>query len=384
MQKVYLNQTKLRDSKYELLRIIAMLMIVSQHLVERGMGTSAWEALKAPFSINFVSTVLLGSWGQLGVLLFIITSSWFLVDRQGIKGKKILHLLFQIWTVCAGLVILFLIIKPEVLNLKLILKEFLTPAVKQYWFITTYLVFYLTIPILQKLVQSLSDSALLNICIVFTVLVPLYNYIFTNVGDSLADFCYIFLIIAYLKKKKDNWFERHCKLGLYGMGLIFIVLIVLKLLIPETILGKDGSNLYIKMFLSLRGRTLLMVVISICLFYYFKNIKMSYYKIINTIGSTTFGVYLIHENLLLRGDGGRSFLWDGIFHMDWWYKNSLWCSFVQVGVVVLVFSICSVIELLRKKTIERWLDNNVFINKVSKTFDNWYSNSIFNNRSSNE
>ncbi len=54
-----------------------------------------------------------------------------------------------------------------------------------------------------------------------------------------------------------------------------------------------------------------MVVVAICIFYYFKNCKLSYYRVINIIGGFTLDVYnIIHENFLLRGEGTESFLWN--------------------------------------------------------------------------
>ncbi len=368
--------SKKRESNLEMLRIVAMLLIVAQHIVERGVE-GGWTALKVPFSFNFVTTVIIGIWGQLGVLLFVIISSWFLVDRQGIKSKKILSLVFQTWSTCVVLIVVFLFFKPEMLNFKLIVKELLTPAVKQYWFITTFLVFYLIVPLLQKSIAGLSNIALRNICIVLTMIIPVYNYFSTNVGDTLADFCYIFYLVAYLKRNKDNFFEKYNKLGFAGMALIVSILLLVKIVLPDSILGKNGTDLFMKLFLALRGRTLLMVIISVCIFYYFKNLKFSYYKVINIIGGSTFGVYIIHENFLLRGDGMKSFLWDGVFHMDWWYNNSFCFFIIHIIVTISVFAVCIVIDLLRKNTVGKLFDKNKKINEFCIRFDDWYSNQLF-------
>ena len=61
-------------------------------------------------------------------------------------------------------------------------------------------------------------------------------------------------------------------------------------------------------------------MLAISIFIYFMRINISYNKFINTIASTTLGVYLIHDNPNFRNVSA-----------------------------ILIFSICTVIELIRKK-----------------------------------
>ena len=83
-------KTKIRDSRFELLRILAMLMILMQHPLERCFPVDWGFIEAAPFSANYVGASLLTVWGQLGVMLFVMISAWFMTDRQGIRGQKII------------------------------------------------------------------------------------------------------------------------------------------------------------------------------------------------------------------------------------------------------------------------------------------------------
>lgn len=125
-----------------------------------------------------------------------------MADKQGIRMKKVIDLVLEVMTVCIGMILVFAFVHPESLNLILIIKELLTPVHKQYWFITTFLAFYLIMPLLQKMVSVLSNTALKNTCVILTLLIPIYNYLTTNVGDSLADFSYIFMVTAYLTQPR--------------------------------------------------------------------------------------------------------------------------------------------------------------------------------------
>ena len=302
---------KTRDSKFELLRILSMLMIIFQHAMERSIPD--WGMLKGAFSFNYCVAVFMGIWGQLGVMLFVMISSWFMADKQGIRMKKVMDLLLEVMTVCIGMMLIFAIVHPESLNIKVVIKELITPAYKQYWFITTFLVFYLIMPLLQKLVSVLSDTALRNICVVLTLLIPVYNYLFVNVGDTLADFSYIFMMTAYMKRNPQNRFKRNHRMLLAIPPIISAILILYKLFAERYF----GEALLLKMFTMLRGRTFLLFLGCVGIFYAFEGMKPIYSKVINTLGSTMFGVYLIHENILLRGEAnGQSLLWNKLLSID--------------------------------------------------------------------
>lgn len=47
-----------RESNFELLRVLAMFMIVMQHAIERGSGVESRQVLKGKYSINFVISSL--------------------------------------------------------------------------------------------------------------------------------------------------------------------------------------------------------------------------------------------------------------------------------------------------------------------------------------
>ena len=302
---------QVRESKFELLRVLSMLMIIFQHAMERSIPD--WGMLKGDFSFNYCVAATMSIWGQLGVMLFVMISSWFMVDKQGIRMKKVIDLVLEVVTVCVSMLIVFAIVYPDSLNVRLIIKELLTPTYKQYWFITTFLVFYLIMPLLQKLVSVLSDIALRNTCVVLTLLIPIYNYLTTNVGDTLADFSYIFMVTAYLKRNSGNWLKRHHRMLCVIPSLISASFILYKLFVERHF----GEALLMRTFSMLRGRTLLPFLGCVGIFYAFESMKPIYSKAINTLGGTMFGVYLIHENILLRGEAnGFSLLWNKLVPID--------------------------------------------------------------------
>ena len=83
-----------RDSQFELLRILAMLMIVASHAAQHSLAGD-FSLLVQPMGVNTAATYLMGTYGQLGVFLFVIISSWFLCGKSGIRAEKIVRLYAQ-------------------------------------------------------------------------------------------------------------------------------------------------------------------------------------------------------------------------------------------------------------------------------------------------
>ena len=70
-------------------------------------------------------------------------------------------------------------------------------------------------------------------------------------------------------------------------------------------------------------------------------------KVINTISSATFGVYLIHENTYVR-----PFIWQKVFKNYLFYSKSTLFLHAIVCIIITMI-ICTIIELMRKRYIEK-------------------------------
>jgi hypothetical protein len=81
-------------------------------------------------------------------------------------------------------------------------------------------------------------------------------------------------------------------------------------------------------------------------FMFFKNLKIKNSKVINTISSTTFGILLIHAN----GDSMRKWLWGEVLK-NCEYFDSKYIALHAIISCLIVFILCSIIDLIRQKTI---------------------------------
>ena len=112
-------------------------------------------------------------------------------------------------------VLIFLFVKLggfEPVGVKEFVKAILTPVYGGYWFIRTYLLFYLIVPFLQKAVQSADEKTHKNLLIILTILLPVLRFFFFVEGEfgNVGDFVYIFVAVSYLKKHEGNFLEKLC------------------------------------------------------------------------------------------------------------------------------------------------------------------------------
>lgn len=100
---------------------------------------------------------------------------------------------------------------------------------------------------------------------------------------------------------------------------------------------------------------------------FFKDLKIKQNRAINIIGGSTFGVLCIHAN----SDTMRKWLWGTVLNVKEAYSppfgNLIIFSFLSV---LGVFTICSIIEVIRQKLVEKkilsWIEKTTVYNKIKE------------------
>lgn len=405
-----------RDSSLELLRIFAMLLVVASHLACHSMG-DGWKLLEQPFSANQAWAIALGRWGNVGVELFIILSSYFMCGKRGIRSRKIFDLSFQTFTTC---VVFFFFIRLTGLNMvgkKALLEEALELFTSQnYWYIPAYLAFYSLVPFLQLL--SSRRGASFRLVVVGTVLSLVFRFYspwWTPLFGKVGYFAYLYFITAALKEAerdaagvpgpalvsgagvsggaesssagasggtesggaasvrasgpavapaRSHFIARHA--GLLCLA-SFVLLVFEGCYSRYRILsGKGPFTLYIGDWLT--------ILFEFSCFYCFRNLRPGHSRFVNAVAGTVFGVYLLHENFLWMSwkDHERfSILWDQLLSAGVWYESPFYPVYYLCA-VLLVFAVCAAVELclafLRNLVLSRcgWLD------RLCARIDAWY------------
>lgn len=342
-----------RSSNIELLRIISMLMIVASHATQHS-GLGDWQIISNPININLIATYMLGTYGQLGVIIFIIISSWFLCDKDGIHIKKAVHLYLQ--TMLCSIAIFFFIkfFNFEPVGIKEFVIAFLTPVYKGYWFIRSYLIFYLLVPFLQNYLKKAEQKQVEKLFVSITIFIPVLRFFFfVEEFGNVGDFIYIFIAVYCLKKRPGNFLEKHAKiLSAALLVLMWTTMIAVNFVGHKINLTKDiTKGVLIHIF---ANRNIFLMILAMCVFYVFKNnLKIGYSKIVNAVAGTTLGVYIFHENPLFCSYGEKGLRETALLFEHWLkigihFEQDKFYSLYFIACVVGVFTACSLLEFARQ------------------------------------
>lgn len=140
-----------RNSKIEILRIISMILIVMSHYVMH----SGFDFHELPFSINKI-ILEFSVLGNIGTMLFVLISGYFLINSNRINLKKVIKYIFQVMFYSISIYLLICIFNKETLSIKSLMLNFMPLTFKRYWFATTYFIIYLFHPYINKFINSLS------------------------------------------------------------------------------------------------------------------------------------------------------------------------------------------------------------------------------------
>ncbi len=328
------GRKKVRESNLELLRILAMLLIILYHYC------SYLDWAETQYTFNKVFYVLLGSWGALFVNIFIIISAWFLSESSAkFSIWKVLKIICETSFYSVAIYVVLCIMGDTVFVPKKFLQALLSPFLGTYWFITAYLAFYLLCPLLNILVQSLSQKQFRTFIGILTVIIPLFQmFVEGNPNWGIISmFVYLFILTAGLKQCEKSWLEQNAKIIMIG-DFLFLVLM-------GYLCRKSGHVEYINFFLEKSSIFIILEAFSI--FFVFKNWKIKHSKLINQAAASVFGVYILHQYR-----PALAVLWDKIFKTSEAYQSSFFVIYLLLtGIVILIVGI--IVDMIRIKILEK-------------------------------
>lgn len=300
--------------------------------------------------------MVFGSWGQLGVDLFIIISVYFLQRNNRFRTAKVIDLVLE--TMFYGLLwalvsIYFLHID---LNVMQVVKSVLSLLFGTYWFATAYVLMYIFSPAINELLKKCLPSYLKRISVLLLLFVSGYKTLYKTapVCDFLFFICIYILIFTI---EHTDWTELvHRKCGKWFLYCTFFLLGIHIVLLSIGQLKKSNFIISHSYYLNLRGSVFILLD-SICLFYYFRRKRYEFSSnAINIVASTCFGVFLSHQ-----GYGYR--FWNAMLTKD--FGTGLIASLYMIFAVIVIFIGCSAVDLVRKYTIGILVNKCLSIPRVS-------------------
>lgn len=197
-----------RNSSVELLRILAMLMIVTSH----GVMFSPLDVTGQPLSINKVLVeTFLYSGGKVGVVAFFAISSWYLADsgasglRAGLRRVWILEREVLFWSLAllgTSLAARMLGHGSPALDAALVARSLMPTVTALWWYPTAYAVFLLFLPFLSVGLSALGRDLHRALCVVMVVLWTVLDMVLPLSGVGLhggdwMSFVYIHTLVTW-------------------------------------------------------------------------------------------------------------------------------------------------------------------------------------------
>ena len=328
---------KIKKSNLELLRILAMILIVLGHYVYWGIGD-----LKINNFINELIFEFLVLGGKIGVNIFILISSWFLVDSK-FNSRKLINLILKVKIYALAFLLIAILLK-ENLNIKWIIISLFPILFKNYWFMTCYVMLYIIFSYLNLFLYRITKDELKSILI---VLLSIFSILQTFIGARLFYNEFIWFIILYFIA---FYLKKYCTLGNKRV-FKWISIIIYTVIFLGSYIFK-----YFNLNFSLAGEyTITGLAVSITIFCYFIQLNLGYKKYINFISSGTLAVYLIHENIF-----GRNIIWEKILKISRMVNLDTKLVIIHIiGSVLLIF----VLSILADKILE-YILNKLCNNKI--------------------
>lgn len=351
------NALSTRNISLDVLRVLCMFLIVLGHAMVHGQVSEALH----PNNINYYLVSILRTFLSVHVNCFVLISGYFLC-MQKFKLNKLLSIWGQAFFWSITLYIILYISGIVSFDIKSFLKACLPFTQERYWFVTTYLLMYTLIPFLNAAIRAMSQRQYaFFLAMFFTIYIVLQNLFFWKKFTSTSSydplfFAFIYMIAAYFRlypAKRDRIWYILCYFFIclfsssYKIGIAWIT---------NKMFGEvKGDNI----FLSYSSVT--MVIASACLFRFFEDLRITnkvVQKAVPLLSSLTFGVYLIHEQPEVR-----NFLWNKLLHPMNYAENPLLALYL-LGIALLVFLSCALLEYLRQKA-SKILSINKFIKTTS-------------------
>lgn len=201
---------KNRQSGIECIKVLAILMIVISHVAQTiinkpvylpSLSSALLITETATNSLSNLALVLFTYLGYLGVDIFVIASSWYLCDNSNVSLKKIIRMLMDVFVISIMFLVIYLLTY-HTLPLSLVVKSCMPTFFFNNWFITCYLLFYAVHPLLNMILQNISQEQHKRLCFALIILYVICNFLLSGkfYSNEFVDFILMYFCTAYIKK----------------------------------------------------------------------------------------------------------------------------------------------------------------------------------------
>ena len=322
-----------RKSNLELLRILAMLAIVSGHLLSQ-------TSLVDVTGTNLILASLLGSGVRIGVNVFLILGVWFMVDAK-FKAERIVRLYLEVFFYSVPITLCMLLVG-EAGGIRNVMQGLFPFFGRSVWFASAYISLIAISPFLNHFftLPPRTQRMFLAVLILFFCLVPTIPC--STPLDYVADFtwfCVVYLVIGIIKK--ENLLERlhGTRRFLFAGCAVYLSLVGMKFVpVAQPVVDYWIVNI----------KSLPNFLCAFLVFLGFLRWDIGVVKWINFLARSVFAVYIVHQTPAFI-----HFQWEVLFHADSLAHASpaVFAGGV-LGISFAVFLVVSAFDLIRIRFLE--------------------------------
>lgn len=338
------NQTG-RMVNLELLRCIAMMMVVVLHYL--GKGGLLGDITAGNLNVTQMVAWVLEAFCIVAVNVYMLISGYFL-SNSSFKLSRLITLWLQVWFYSVGIGLLGAatgLLPAEEFNTHYLLTLLFPITMEHYWFMTAYLFLYLFLPFVgmavRKMTKGQMQIALGGLLLVFSIsksVLPIRLATDQKGYDCIWYLC-VFLAAAYIRRFGIAFLKKRWQCICLYVGAC--VLIFAESMCLHQIYLRTGS-LALIMNVALEYNHVFPFLAAVGLFMTFlmTDVSGKIAKLAKSVAPYTLGVYLLHENMGVR------YAWQ-----NWFGANKI-SSVIELALytlaaVVIVFSIGILVDWIR-------------------------------------
>lgn len=347
-----------RESNFEVLRTLAMFFIVVYHCLTHGVGGGyGFSTVQTvSFSNLFFSDFML-VFSSIAVNLYVMISGFFLVDLN-FKLSRVVRTWTNALFYSCIITALFMAFQLNPFNVIALGKSFFPLSTDAYWFVTQYIGLLILSPFLALIARQLSYRQYIFLliggaflCLSIIPVFPLGKRFHVAHGNSVWSFAYLFFVAGFIRHHVNKLSNARL--------LVMIILVTIVLLAYEIILGYQGVSICLR-WLDYNGIPFILSVLIFLLVRQLQVPENGFWNVFVKMAPYTFGVYLIHDHLLVR---------------DWLWTTASLTTYVDhwafplivMGLCIGIFVTCALIDTIRK-----YFFATLKIDSIIAKVDRWF------------
>ena len=347
-----------RLPNFEILRVLAMFLIIVGHFFVhglRGEGNGvmlSYDGKSVLDTVSFGIAQSLWVFSSISVNLYVLISGYFLVQSKA-KWGKIPSIWMQtaFYSVCIYLLFAVVGLGGAIFSVKdfvssVLVVRYGAVADRTYWFVAQYIGLLALSPFLNRLVAGMTKVEYRTLIVILLLLDFSFGYVFYgNVysgGQTLFHFISVYFIAGYIRHYQlfGTWSKRKL-LGVCAIVIVAVVALDYMYCLAHCIKHQETFQLQLSSrYLNYNGIPLVLAALVFCMVQRAPIGDNRLVRFLVAIAPFSFGVYLIHDNIYVRG-----WLWRVVTsYVSFSPSNVVLCS---LSVAASIYAVCTGIDMLR-------------------------------------